>query len=801
MIPEPSQANERHRRQNLSLQDVLVNPSTLSYFMEFMDRRKRSMLVQFWLIVDSFKDPLEDIESESEDETNDDMIASSLPPPSLASVRTLKEDLRLFSETYYSSNVIKVKPKYIAAARYFLDNVQEDGATARQVQKARHSVLKAQRQVYTEMIEDDWPSFKAGDLYLKAVEDFSRDPESAAPQHRTSAAQPKAPIHPDRRGSGTALPPMTTRHESMSGIPRLVSSPTPRRGPAQPSGMVHSTSAHADLFGQSSPPLGYDTADGQIAPSGARVLFSDLPGPSVHSSPVSNKGLSRSENLDFLIGGKTARGGDRAPLFDEPLFDDDEEDAPRSSHRESEYVHVETMDAIQHALTSIINEDHARPLSAGSFEDMEASYRPRLGRSRATSQGSTGSGSGVIGGGLKHPRPSPKMSHGRGVITHSSARHLKSAFKPSGIKEDPDALARRRRPVFDDQGWGSDEERSQSDLHPSALAEDVDAVEEDENDNPSVQLAAPGDLQLGPEIVRLGGKIEKLTSQEEILQILIRKAELTGAKETELRLLNKSRSAVARELRETKWQKEQYEAQEEENAIVAGRTSVGIPNSTIGHGLDGKEYALYLIEVKQHRSATRADNGPGAGAEMDSQENERNPAFADSGWVVGRRYSEFWALHQRLKESYAEVRALEGEFPGKRLVGLVHAPFVDARRLALERYVQVRSAATLTSEMPWTGSLKLKANEAASSPARIGSRQAPPHMSVGRASSVSFPISASTAFARLEHDREQARSRNPSWICNILQRISRSRACPQSFPRCCWRGRGTGRHVFRPVHV
>jgi len=60
---------------HLTLRDILANPSSLSYFMEFMDRRSRSFLVQFWLTVESFKNPLESIESDDSD--SDDLS----PPP------------------------------------------------------------------------------------------------------------------------------------------------------------------------------------------------------------------------------------------------------------------------------------------------------------------------------------------------------------------------------------------------------------------------------------------------------------------------------------------------------------------------------------------------------------------------------------------------------------------------------------------------------------------------------------------------------------------------------------------------
>lgn len=50
----------------ISLQRVLQDHSSLAYWLEFMERRGRSKLVQFWLTVDGFRDsdPLETIESD-----------------------------------------------------------------------------------------------------------------------------------------------------------------------------------------------------------------------------------------------------------------------------------------------------------------------------------------------------------------------------------------------------------------------------------------------------------------------------------------------------------------------------------------------------------------------------------------------------------------------------------------------------------------------------------------------------------------------------------------------------------------
>jgi sorting nexin-25 len=211
---------------------------------------------------------------------------------------------------------------------------------------------------------------------------------------------------------------------------------------------------------------------------------------------------------------------------------------------------------------------------------------------------------------------------------------------------------RKRRGVFDDYDEIEEQER-----------------EEEEVENKNLQaagtftLATPGDLHLSYEIARLSGKITHLERQETMLDALIRKAELTGDAQ-ELRLLNKSKSAMARDLRELRFQKTQYEQQESANRLHSDRTRVAIVSSTTGEE-DGKSVVRYLVQVQQ----------------LGLDEN------VASGWVVARRYNEFLSMHNKLKERFAMVRQLD--FPGKRLVTALSGNFVDNRRQALEKYMQV----------------------------------------------------------------------------------------------------------------
>lgn len=192
---------------------------------------------------------------------------------------------------------------------------------------------------------------------------------------------------------------------------------------------------------------------------------------------------------------------------------------------------------------------------------------------------------------------------------------------------------------------------------------DEDPEDPTESTHGSFQPAGPGDLQLSYEIDRLGAKISRLESQDGVLDSLIKKAELTGD-DQQLRLFIKSKSSLTRELRELRFQKTQYEQQESANRLVSDRTMIGIVNAAVAEE-EGKSVVRYLVEVKQ-----LAPDG----------------SFA-SGWLVARRYNEFHNMHNKLREKYVLVRGLD--FPGKRLVTSLSGSFVDSRKMALEKYLQV----------------------------------------------------------------------------------------------------------------
>ena len=176
---------------------MLTNPTALSYFMEFMDRRRRSLLVQFWLTVESFKNPLESVDTSLSDDDEEAVL-----DPTRSS--TLKEDIAMMKELYFSNPrrdpALKcISPKYVDAICSFgLDN---DASGSIAERKVRRSVMLAQRQVEQDM-EQDFEELQRSDLWFRIVADI----EASGTKHGlTSTQQPDPPHHVSRDPSESSL--------------------------------------------------------------------------------------------------------------------------------------------------------------------------------------------------------------------------------------------------------------------------------------------------------------------------------------------------------------------------------------------------------------------------------------------------------------------------------------------------------------------------------------------------------------------------------------------------------------------
>ena len=538
-LTDPSQKpirSETPTTGGLSLRDVLTTPTSLSYFMEFMDRRNRSLLVQFWLTVESFKNPLEAVDSDSSGDDDDELIQHS---------ETVKEDITMVNDLYFSSPtphpaLSVISAKHINAIRVFA--LDESTPSPSAERKVKRNVMLAQRQVERDM-EGDFEDFQRSPLWFRVVGDTELGNTMTASVMSSSVI------------SDSGASPFNTIRGRDSPDPGIQASRT-NRSPI----MIN-------------PPL---TARSESLPALATV--------STEREPLSSSRPIQS-SLDLLMSStENAAGSSRAPLFDES---EDTQVGPVDD------AQAQRMEAIQAALTDII-----------AFDNEESS----------------------------HPRAEtpeePPSQRGSGLL---------STRRSEG----------RRQPSYDEE-------------------QDVDEERQDENDSnaqTALPLAGPGDLQLAYEIARLGGKLNNLRTQDTMLDRLINKADLTGDTQ-ELRLLEKSKSALNREIRELSFQKTQYELQESANRLVSDRTKLAIVNSTVGEE-GGKSVVRYIVEVQQ-----LAVDG----------------SFA-TGWVVARRYNEFLQMHNRLRDKYALVRGLD--FPGKRIVTGLSGHFVDTRRAALEKYMQV----------------------------------------------------------------------------------------------------------------
>lgn len=504
--------------------------------MEFMDRRSRSLLVQFWLTVESFKNPLEAVNSDSSGDEDSELIQHS---------ETVKEDITMVNDLYFSSPtphpaLSVISAKHINAIRVFaLDESPPNPSTER---KVKRNVMLAQRQVERDM-EGDFEDFQRSPLWFRVVEDAESNNVMTSSM-MTSSTTSDGGLSPFSTVRGRQSPDPNTRASRTNRSPIMINPPLTSRSESLPVLAMVPTERE------------------RLSPSRPTQSSLDL----------------------FTSSTENAADSLRAPLFDE---------SDETQVRPVDDAQAQRMEAIKAALTDII-----------AFENEESSSP----RTETPDETSSRRGSGFL-----------------------------STRRPDG----------RRQPSFD-------EER------------DVEEERQDENDSKAqtaLPLAGPGDLQLAYEIARLGEKLNNLRTQDTMLDRLINKADLTGDTQ-ELRLLQKSKSALNREIRELSFQKTQYELQESANRLVSDRTKLAIVNSTVGEE-GGKSVVRYIVEVQQ-----LAVDG----------------SFA-TGWVVARRYNEFLQMHNHLRDKYSLVRGLD--FPGKRIVTGLSGHFVDTRRAALEKYMQV----------------------------------------------------------------------------------------------------------------
>ncbi|EAA28340.3 hypothetical protein GE21DRAFT_9149 [Neurospora crassa] len=569
------------RLENASLTDVLRDPSSLSYFMEYMDRQRLMPLVQFWLVVDGFRNPLEDDGPEGE------QLPLQLPPWTDSD----RLDLAQIEAAYLSRPELKVPDSSKRTIQEFLRAGRR--ASPEQYYKARRAVLRAQSAVLEEMKAKHFGNFRKSDLFYKALASEEASKSMVAPV------------------SGSSTPgPSVARASSFT------SKPNPQ----------------------------------------LRMALRLPPGARNRGAGSSLDIRAGTQSIDALMGTRRSMEDDSSitPMFDDDdLGEDGLADSVQSLEQEPAPPVPDTrvVQAMEQALNNIM-EDSQPPTA----EDLRASLFGDDGNNSSLFSSPLKSGP------LRAMSATPRSNHGsvdlgrpsRGSADMPRPMTAKEPEKPSlaslGL-----VSAASRIGVFIDDDLFADENRFLSDEHEySDENKDDDEIDE-------VHEAAPGDLGLAEAITVLSNDIDRLVAQDAVVDSLLKKAELTN-NTAELRILRKSKASLQREIRRKELQRQQYVIQESDNSLY-GRSTIKIKNIHVGREEDGKEFAMYAIEVLRNAG-------------------EKMPAAT---WTVTRRYSEFLELHQKLRSQYSSVRNLD--FPRRRMVMKLQNDFLQKRRVALEKYL------------------------------------------------------------------------------------------------------------------
>ncbi|KAJ1881026.1 tRNA (guanine-N(7)-)-methyltransferase (tRNA(m7G46)-methyltransferase) [Coemansia sp. RSA 486] len=233
---------------------------------------------------------------------------------------------------------------------------------------------------------------------------------------------------------------------------------------------------------------------------------------------------------------------------------------------------------------------------------------------------------------------------------------------------------------------GTSEIASQSEVerdHQESEEDDSEAADEAE----SLVLArvlttpAPGDLFLDQRLRHLSRDIARKTHQMAIVRALMRQAQ-TRHRGNEQRVLQASYRALRAEVREAQEQERLYVDALDDHRLTKARTRVHIPRAIMREEEDGDSHVTYLIEVQQSLPAQYAGGSDPSSCPSSSG---RAPT---TGWVVARRYREFFAMHRDLK-ALLPVEMRGTELPNRTpLIRLQKDRDIEHRRAGLERYVQ-----------------------------------------------------------------------------------------------------------------
>lgn len=615
--------------------------------MEFMDRRGDMVKLQFWLIVEGF--------NSTAISNNDER-------------KTFLQDVKMVYEMYFTETA----PHRLHIAEQFnndlknaielsVENENGDEETfANQIRELNLRLYRIQQHVFWEIEKEHYPYFKRSDLYFKFL--------SSAPPIQNAAIPEEAPA---RRSLDES-----TLYTSSS--IRSIHNNRPAS--------IHESSSSGSIPVILTPTISTPLKESSSCFNTQKVPISNFNGRSRgHQRAMSDSTKSSSRFLSFSnmfqtnrlwnnheTGNHISTSIKSMEETEEDEEEDEEEEFVKGSER-ARLVKSNTVDAVEAELRSILDGNNLDDIVMTEGKTAQTTKSPPLKPKKPAS--------------LPSNLPNKSLSLAPPIIVKPSSSS--SALLLCGAKGIKSTTADPVQNVSALPSWTSsggtnaiseiehnslESVASTKSPSPSCKSEPLATTDismettfksDDQNEASTaanVHFAPPGDLMLSSKVEQLSAEVEKLTAQEAIVDALILKAEAQNKLE-ELRILKKSKTMFRQDLQQIQYQKSQYELQESENVLMPDRSQVNITSATIGSDKNG-EFALYVIEIQQ------------LGADGN---------YA-SGWIVARRYSEFFALHQKLKERYPVVRQIE--FPAKWPLLKLQKPFVEARRISLERYLR-----------------------------------------------------------------------------------------------------------------
>jgi sorting nexin-25 len=317
--------------------------------MEFMDRRGRVRLVQFWLLVNNIKDPLEDADSDP------------LPQHSSWTDNDV-DDLSAILNGYFSDPILDVDPPLREDLTTFVSDPSK--ATVEQYQQARKAILITQQSVYQTMEREDWPLFCKTDLwhkYLAAAD--------SAPTTPARPSQPLAAISMTRSRSAGPIPSkplsvVSSRNESATDLRKYVVVSKQR----MPSGESQQSSDEASRNEDSFPPAPQQSEEDVVNAISAAlndIIKSDSKEKedvaSIHSRTSSDFGDARSSiemrHRSTDLASLEEKRDTSTPQRDRvPIFDDDDDYRPdfaidtltrTSTDSDSRAIHLDVIEELE----------------------------------------------------------------------------------------------------------------------------------------------------------------------------------------------------------------------------------------------------------------------------------------------------------------------------------------------------------------------------------------------------------------------------------------------------------------------